>query len=70
MFSLLMHEVCLHAPCRQAVHMSEARIAEATVACWLRIILDLNVAIVDVAAAERVVDFGLAPDLPEPVGRA
>lgn len=50
--------------------MSEARIAEAAVACWLRIILDLNVAIVDVATAEGVVDLGLAPDLPEPVGRA
>lgn len=50
--------------------MSEAVITETAVACWLRIILDLNVAIVDVAAAEGIVDLRLAPDLPELVGRA
>lgn len=50
--------------------MSEAGITETAVACWLRIILNLNVTIVDVTAAEGVVDLGLAPDLPEFVGRA
>lgn len=49
--------------------MSEAVITETAVACWIRIILDLNVAIVDVAAAEGIVDLRLAPDLPELVGR-
>lgn len=49
--------------------MSEALIAEAAVTCWLRIILNLNVAIVDVAAAEGVDNLRLALDLPELVGR-
>lgn len=50
--------------------MSEAGITETAVACWLRIVLNLNVTIVDIAAAEGVVDLGLASDLPELVGRA
>lgn len=50
--------------------MSETGITETAVACWLRIILNLNVTIVDVTAAEGVVDLGLAPDLPELVSRA
>jgi hypothetical protein len=50
--------------------MSEALIAEATVTCWLRIILNLNEAIVYVATAEGVDNLGLALDLAELVGRA
>lgn len=50
--------------------MPEARITETAVACWLRIILNLNIAIIDVAAAEGIVDLRLAPDLPELVGRS
>lgn len=49
--------------------MSEALIAEATVTCWLRIILNLNVAVVDVATAESVDNLRLALDLPELVSR-
>lgn len=70
MFSLLMHEVRLHASCRYAVHMSEAGITETAVACWFRVILDLDVAVVDVSAAEGVMDLRLALDLPELVGRS
>lgn len=70
MFSLLMHEVRLHAPCRYAVHMSEAGITETAVACWFRVILNLDVAIVDIAAAEGIMYLRLALDLPELVGRS
>lgn len=49
--------------------MPEGLIAEATVTCRLRIILDLDVAIVDVATAEGVDNLGLALDLAELVGR-